>query len=250
MSWSSKRKSSIIVTFFGIVAVIVAIIAYRVLSVPATCSDRTQNQGEVGIDCGGPCSLLCTSQIQEPIISWKRIFPVADGAYNFVAYIENPNTNAGAEHVGYRIRVSNAEDMTIYERYGNTVIPARRSLPIVETGMSLGGEKPSQVEFKLDKNIVWKTENEKATPLLVSNILLKDASSTPRLTAIVDNKNENSYQNVEVVALLYDEKGNAIGASRTFVNVGAGGSVPVIFTWPQAFSVAPARIEVIPKLFI
>ena len=176
---------------------------------------------------------------------------MGSGVFNAVAYIENPNSSAGAENVGYVIKVFNQDGISMYERHGTTVIPAKRGVPVVESGINLGGQTPSRIEFRLDNSIVWKREEVKETPLSVSNIVLTNATSTPRLVAQVENKDVKSYKNVEVVAILYDEEGNAIGASRTYADsLNAGSSVSLTFTWPIPFTKTPARIEVIPKLFI
>lgn len=251
MSWASKRQNSVLALLTILALIPVIFIAYKFLSIPATCSDRMKNQSEVGVDCGGPCSLLCKSQVVDPIVTWKRFFSVGGGVYNVVAYIENPNSSAGAEKVGYTVRVINQDGISMYERHGTTVIPAKRAVPVVESGINLGGQTPSRVEFKLSDSIVWKKEEVKETPLLVSNISLTGATSSPRLVANIENKDVVPYSNIEVVALLYDEQGNAIGASRTYVDsVSAGASVSLTFTWPTPFTQNPARIEVIPKLFI
>ena len=33
----------------------------KILVAP-TCTDKIRNNGEIGIDCGGPCSLKCDNQ--------------------------------------------------------------------------------------------------------------------------------------------------------------------------------------------
>jgi len=51
--------------------------------------------------------------------------------------------------------------------------------------------------------------------------------------------------------VLYDENGNAMGASRTFIDsINGGQIVPLTFTWPTPFKSIPTKIEIIPKLFI
>ena len=251
MSWSSKRQASIILSVIGIALIPVAYTAYKIMSVPATCNDNSQNQGEVGVDCGGPCSLLCSSQIAKPIVTWKRLFLVGGGVYNMVAYIENPNAQAGTKKIGYQLRVFNTEGVSIYERHGTTVIPAKRSVPVIETGINLNQQTPSRIEFKLDDTAVWSKESVKEIPLATSNSLLTEATTSPRLNTNLSNKDIVKYSNFEVVAILYDEDGNAVGASSTYVDkIDAGATLPLIFTWPEPFSETPARIEIIPKLFI
>ena len=251
MSWASKRQASVVSLLIALACIPVIFIVYKFISKPATCSDGIQNQSEVGVDCGGPCSLLCSSQTTDPIVTWKRLFLVGGGVYNAVAYIENPNANAGAENVRYRLKVLNADGISMYERTGSTVIPAKRSFPIIETGINLGSQTSSRIEFKIDTPIVWKKENVKETPLSVVNTVLTGATSSPKLTVTIKNEDVVPYTNVETIAVLYDDAGNAMGASRTFIDsIGGSAEVPLIFTWPEAFPTVPVRIEVTPKLFI
>ncbi len=251
MTWASKRQASIISVLFILATIPIIFIVYKINSIPPTCSDNKQNQGEVGIDCGGPCSLLCKSEVSNLIVSWKRFFPVGDGVYNVVVYVENPNIGAGARNVGYQIRVINNDGISMYERHGITTIPAKRSVPLVETGISLGGQVPVRIEFKFDDGIIWTKQDIKEVPLVASNNSLINATSTPKLISNILNKDFNSYSNIEVVAILYDEVGNAVGASRTFIDsIGGNQTIPVIFTWPAPFKVVPSKIEVIPKVFI
>lgn len=52
---------------------------------------------------------------------------------------------------------------------------------------------------------------------------------------------------MSIVALLYDEKGNAVSASRTYLDVLAGEeSKNVDFTWPEPISGNVIAKEIIP----
>jgi hypothetical protein len=251
MTWASKRQASIILVLLGLAIIPVFFIVYKISSIPPTCSDKKQNQGEVGIDCGDPCSLLCRSQVSDLVVSWKRFFLVGGGVYNVVIYAENPNVEAGAKNVGYQIRIYNTEGISIYERHGATTIPAKRSIPIIETGISLGDQIPARIEFKFDDGIIWTKQTSKESPLSASNNSLTRATSSPKLITNIINKDSISYSNIEVVAIMYNEEGNAIGASRTFIDyIDGGQTVPLTFTWPEPFKVIPTRIEIIPKVFI
>lgn len=251
MTWASKRQNTIVLLLLSLAMIPVFLTAYKISSVPPTCSDKKQNQNEVGVDCGGPCSTLCKSQISEPIVSWKRFFLVDQGVYSVVAYVENPNLNAGAKNVGYQIRVINKDGISMYERHGETVIPAKRAVPLIETGISFGDQIPSRIEFKFDEGIVWTRQDVKNIPLIITNNSLINATSSPKLTTNMTNQDFNSFSNIEVVAILYDESGNAMGASRTYVeSIEGNQTIPLTFTWPRPFESVPTKIEIIPKLFI
>ena len=71
-----------------------AVIVFFYYYQPATCRDGKQNQEEDGVDCGGPCSLICDAQSATPIVSWVRFFKIQDGFYNVASFVENPNAKS------------------------------------------------------------------------------------------------------------------------------------------------------------
>lgn len=92
--WVAKRK-----LFYGIFSIVALVLVigvplFFVLYKTPTCFDGKQNQNEKGIDCGGVCTRLCSSDIANPIVLWQRSFVVTDGVYNAVAYVQNPNVLA------------------------------------------------------------------------------------------------------------------------------------------------------------
>ena len=101
MSWARRRKT----IYLGTIAIVFMIIAGWVFvayfNKPPTCSDNKQNQGELGVDCGGPCLLLCPAQYAPLNVLWSRFSKVSDGDYNVLAYIENPNLNASSYNLNY-----------------------------------------------------------------------------------------------------------------------------------------------------
>lgn len=77
--------------FLAMVAISISFVACKKEDDKATCSDGVQNQGETGIDCGGPCA-ACKEGIHG---TWKS-FPVAPLLLNFadsiIARFETNNT--------------------------------------------------------------------------------------------------------------------------------------------------------------
>ena len=73
-------------------------------------------------------------------------------------------------------------------------------------------------------------------------ILLKDN----KLGAIVIF---HPIENIESVAILYDENNNAVAFSKTKINsIDAGGTTNIVFTWPESFQSKIVRIDIISKV--
>ena len=83
--------------------------------------------------------------------------------------------------------------------------------------------------------------------MLVSNIVLSNEETSPRLSAILKNNSLFTIPDVNVVAILYDALGNAVSVSRTYLDVLNPEEVADLnFTWPEPFPVKVVAKEIIP----
>ena len=239
--------------YLGTIAIVFMIIAGWVFvayfNKPPTCSDNKQNQGELGVDCGGPCLLLCPAQYAPLNVLWSRFSKVSDGDYNVLAYIENPNLNASSYNLNYVFKLYDSRGILLKERAGTTFAPPNKVMAVFEAEMQTGNQVPARVEFSFTSNAVWLKQNSMETSLSVSQSVLERTDSAPRLTAVISNKTANPIKNVEAIAIVYNADGNTIAFSRTVVDsVGGKDSLAVSFNWPKPFTDAYARTEIILKV--
>jgi hypothetical protein len=214
------------------------------------CFDLKMNGTEIGIDCGGDCERACTQEVlPEPIVLWARSFTVARGLHNLVAYVQNPNVNYVAEPVEYLFRVYDKDNVLLGTRIGRAIIPPLKNFPIFEQAFDAGELQPGKVFFEFTEPLIWKRAKSSTPELEIVDEQLINQSSTPRITAGIQNKTINRYSNIEVVAIVYDEKGNAAASSKTVVDVLQGGEeLPIQFNWPLPFKFSVSKIEIVPKL--
>lgn len=249
MTWATKRKLIYLSIFVAIVIVFVAIPATLVFYRAPTCSDGKQNQAEQGIDCGGPCVNLCQEKELDPITLWKRSFQVGPGAYNVIAYVQNPNVDSVAVQVPYIFRLYNADNVLVAERTGKVNLPANKTLPIFEPNVPSGKQTPTLVTFEFTKKPFWVRGKSVFPDVRVLSRVLTREETTPHLEAVLDNQELYAFTSLPVVAILYDTKGNAVAASRTIVDyLDKQSSVPVVFTWPAPFNAMIAEKEIVPIL--
>jgi hypothetical protein len=249
MSWATKRKYTIIASILILCTFPVLIFLYRHYHKPPTCFDTNQNQGERGIDCGGPCDLMCNQDTLPPIVAWERLFKVAPGLYTAVAYIENPNIGAGADDVSYVFRVYGEEGIAIAERTGTARLVPKHSFAIIEPGITVGSRVPTRMTFDIVGNPVWYKESVSDSPLNVVDEKVSKEDTGPRVDAILENPTVQAYKDILVNVVLYDDQDNALGASKTFVErLLPSESIPLVFTWPEPFKVPISRIEIIPQI--
>jgi len=249
MSWAQKRRLiyiSIIIVVFLLVVVLPTVIHFY--KAP-TCFDKKQNGTELGIDCGGSCTLLCSVQYAPLIVKWQRFAKVSDGVYNVLAYIENSNLGAIAENLSYSFKMYDNRGVLIAERFGKTFAPANRIMAVFEPELSTGNRIPQRVEFSFSNQAVWLKQESRETGLSLSQQVMSREDSAPRLTVTLTNKTINQIKNIEAVAIVYNSQGNTVAFSRTIVEAIAGQeSKEVYFNWPKPFTEQSSRTEVILKI--
>ena len=203
---------------------------------PPTCFDGKKNASERGIDCGGTCVILCTPDLIEPIVLWERVFRVLPGAYNAVAYIENPNISAHVARAHYIFKLYDAENTLITEKSGATFIPPKKTFGIFEGGIDVGERIPTRVTFEFTNVLVWEKDQGEDPEVSVDNALLSKTDTKPRIDARLTNTSLRPVSNIEAVAIIFDSEGIAIGASRTFIDYLEKNEVTnIVFTWPEPF---------------
>lgn len=198
-----------------------------------TCFDLSRNGDERGIDCGGSCTRICSIDIIPPAELWVRSFKIQDGQYNAVAYIENRNMNVGTPELAYTIGLYDSGGL-ITERTGTTVLPPGSVYPIFEGRIETGSRVPTQTTIELSEDVVWLPAEAGREQFKIERRELKSADSKPVLTASLTNTSLAEAKDVEIVATIFDAKGNALTSSRTFVEYFGGRTTKdVVFTWPR-----------------
>jgi len=248
MDWSTKRRTFFILVALIILSIIGGLIYAAKFYQAPSCVDKKQNQSEEGIDCGGPCSIICTNQIIKPAVLWSRAFEGGKGSYNAVAYIENPNIGLGVREAIYSFKLYDENNLYITERQGKTYIRPGEQFAVFEPRIPTGERKAKRAFFEFIYYSDWIKIDEQKPNISVSN-QSPETGPTPRVTATLRNKNNVDVQNIEVISLIYDNEDNAVAASASSVDLlPADSSVNVVFTWPVAFLFSPARVEIIPRV--
>jgi hypothetical protein len=248
MSWASRRRFSYltgILVFF--LVVVGGPIAYTILSVPATCIDGTQNQGETDIDKGGPCPLLDERLLSPSSILWARSFRVRDGVYNSVAYIQNSNKEAGTGRVGYRFGLYDSSNVLVAEKEGATFIMPGAVTPIFAGPIDTGNRVVTHTYFEFTEPVLWERMIDRKADILVTDKQVFTPESAPRVTARVENTSVSVLEDIHFVVAVFDTAGNTIASSETLLpRLEPRETKEIVFTWPTAFPSRPSRVDVIP----
>ncbi len=250
MTWALKRQIFYVIVLVIFISVFGFLIISPYFQTPPTCTDGTQNGNEVGVDCGGSCLLACVDTLDSIAILWSRAFRVVDSRYNAVAYLENHNTTAAINKIKYRFRFADANNIYIGKREGEAFIPPGSKFAIFEPAIDIGNSIPVYTTFEFSEVPVWVQIVDvrlKQLNISVSKITLMGEDTSPILSATIKNNSILIIPDVNVVAILYDAKGNAIAASRTYLNqLKMEESKDINFTWPEPFSSPVVTKEIIP----
>lgn len=244
--WSTKRRFLYGGSVVLVLALIVGGIFWKIIYRAPTCGDGLKNGDETGIDCGGSCQNLCTSDALTPVVLWSKIFNISGDVYSAVAYIENPNLNSKNSKATYKFRIFDANNTLITIKEGETSIPKGKKFAVFESGIVLKGLKPKSVDFEFTSFSPWVKDIEKEPTLSLKYSPIISASTTPTVTGSISNLSLQNIGEVELVVLLLDSNENVIAASRTFIdNLLKNTSQDFFFTWQKPFDRNPSVITVI-----
>ena len=246
--WALGHKRKIQLTFLTIVTI--AAVAYLsvILYKPPSCFDGTQNQDEVGVDCGGVCVPLCRSQTETLITRWVMPFQVSPGWWSVLAYVENPNQFAYAEKIPYQFEVFDIDGHLLKRRTGETFINGEAVVPIFEGRIDVGNAVPQTATFEWVRDPEWVRSKQKYEVRISEQRTLTGASGM-EIQAMIEDMETVPLKNVTVVAIVYNTRSNAIATSETRIDT----LVPrekhkVIFAWPYPFSEPVSRVELLPRV--
>ncbi len=246
MSWSSRKKSKYIAGLFFVVVVVLSISIFLVVYRVPTCQDGKQNQEEEGIDCGGPCLVVCGFEIIDPIIHWSRVSKMLERTYGVTTLIENPNVSAEAYDVPYIFKLYDEEGLLVSEYVGKTFIPANKIFPIFSGMIDVGNRIPKKVIFEFTEKPNW-LEALPDPEIFIESIQFIEKNNLPRVLAIVRNNSVKEIKNVELVVLLLDSQDNLINSSKTVLDsIKKNSSENIVFTWPKAFEEKVAKVDIYP----
>ncbi len=99
------------IIWFGVIATVYA----RFFVVAPSCFDKIQNQGELGVDCGGPCAAACIPNTLKALspISNPLVFVSGPGHYTLLSQIANTNPGFAARSFNYHFDLYDASGTKI-----------------------------------------------------------------------------------------------------------------------------------------
>ena len=180
-----------------------------------------------------------------PVVQWAQSFRVTDGQYNAVAYVENQNKGVGTSALSYTFTLYNEKGGVITTRSGVTFLPPDGMYPLFEGRIAVGADVPARTFLALAPVDDWQKTASGRTQFEVRSRALVSADSRPRLNTALYNTSLEDETNIEIVATIFDARGNALTASQSVVPRFAGREEQqVVFTWPEPIATTLRSCEV------
>ena len=198
------------VFYLAVLALVLSSIYSSNFKPEPSCFDNEINQGEKGIDCGGPCVPCEELSLREPRVTGPvQVFSLSSGETVLLAGVANSNSTYGAI-VNYRFRLYDRNSILIETITGEErLYPSERTY-VYEPNVVSKIPNISSAELDFGKP-EWVVASEMPYPsLVIREVDTKIGSDGKiRVTGMVRNESPVIAQNVNIVAVLLD---NVIGA--------------------------------------
>lgn len=236
-SWSTRRRFMYGGAVLAFLALVAGLFFFKFVYHAPTCGDGIKNGDETGVDCGGACKNLCSSDALTPIVLWSKAFNISGSVYSVAAYVENPNVNSSNPQVSYEFKIYDDQNVLIASRTGATFLPKNKRFVIFEPNFNLDTKKPKRVEFDFTGFGTWQKITQADPQLDIKYSPLLATSTAPRIEGTVTNQSLQKVSNLELVGIVLDSQENAVAVSRTFIDsVNTHDSQSFVFTWPRPFN--------------
>ncbi|MBD3238265.1 MAG: hypothetical protein GF332_01320 [Candidatus Moranbacteria bacterium] len=186
-----------------------------------TCNDQKQNQGELGVDCGGPCAQTCQQnpdleplQVHDPEIISNQ------NNYDVVFYLKNDNSKYGFNQIQYDLNFfSGSEQLTCF-RSGQTYILPNQDRPVVELNINCP-KAPDQAKITINNQRLHEFKDYNRPSLEILNLDYQHTQTGGSYFEIifqVVNRSDYSFKQIDIIAVVRDQNGQAIALNQGNIN--------------------------------
>ncbi len=212
-------KQSIISSIFFALIALAALAIYLTVHKNPTCSDGIQNQGEVAVDCGGPCAPCEFQTIKALKNDWAKFFLIENKVYDAVALVENENPNYGLGEISYTFSLYDAANRVVGRKEGKTFILPNQKKYIVEARINALTDVV-RIEMTLGKANWVKLTDFQGAGLLIrdkkfDNSGTGNGAEKARAVGVVKNTSPYDWARVPVAVVLYGQDRQIIGVGST-----------------------------------
>ncbi len=247
----AKRLAKRIILFLVFLAflILLFLVGYLFLKPEPTCSDGIQNQGEKGVDCGGPCApCALVIETKEIEVLGAEFVSSTEGNFDVVVKVKNPNDLIGAKNFTLKVIFLDENGLVLgeIEKKDGFALPKEEKQVLIYGAKTLG--MPFSVQAKIE-NVSWEKFSQYETPRFV--IINKNYQklsggsawfSQARGTLV--NRSGIDFETVSVNVILRDESGKLLAINHQIINtITSGEQRDFVASFPVSFEGEVASFE-------
>ncbi len=181
-----------------------------------TCNDRFQNGSETGVDCGGGCSLICSSDRTPVETMWATTFLNDDGSYDVGIFLRNRNSGSAPKSLIVNVILKGKDDKILYENKVQTAVPLASEFPVILQRIFLS-EIPEKVIVAKEEDYSYLLSKSIGSPVTIEASF--DRSSKKSVYVTVRNTSKKDLLRFPVKVVIYDEKREPVGVAESYVEI-------------------------------
>lgn len=246
MNWHTRRRLIYALAVLLTVSAVTVYVLRDTLFPEPSCFDNRQNGFEVGVDCGGTCSLRCTQEVIPLTTKWSRALRTSSGTYDLVAMVSNKNINNAPRSLAYVFTAYDAEGAVLKQLFGTSTAPIDGDFPVIIQNVQLS-QMPASVSAQLFDGPHFTVQEKPTSPTLRTSGIRYEAGVIPRVYAILTNTRRITIENLRVRVLVYDANDNVYAAGETLIPfLDKEESKNISYTWNAPFKEYPTKIRIFP----
>lgn len=215
-----ERKQLIYGTIYGLFWLTIFIYTYVQFLKPApSCFDNIQNQGEQGVDCGGPCAAVCLPKNLQKIstIGDVSVFPSSPGHYTLLGQVVNKNAGFASPSFDYRFDLYDGSGASVGTLSGHSFIYAGEVKYLLAPNVNVAG-----IVNRATLTVFHPSWVAAGTLGLAPSLNARPTTNTISTTTLsvngeVTNNDISRFTNILIVAVFYDINNSPAGSSQTVV---------------------------------
>ncbi len=217
----ASRKSKQV--FYGIfyLAILAAIVygGYLIFRPAPSCFDNIQNEGETGVDCGGPCAPCTFNLAPLQVIGQVKILPLDSSGISLLAQIQNSNSGFGALTFDYVFTVYNNKGIEVASSSGGSYIyPGKTKYILVPNIQVVSVNNLGYAELALSNPNWQPADNFKNFSVQIQSQKTATTTLGAKVSGYLFNNSGFLINQADVLAVFYDTSGLVVGVSQTEIN--------------------------------
>ncbi|BCX15776.1 MAG: hypothetical protein KatS3mg098_005 [Candidatus Parcubacteria bacterium] len=181
-----------------------------------SCFDGKRNQGEEGIDCGGPCLSCEIKSLKNIEVKFTKVFRAGNGV-GVVAEIYNPNPGWGAKQFDYLLTLKNSLGVPVKSFEGKSFIYAGDLKYLVKPFIEVNPEEVISAELEI-KNPFWVSLEQFEKPEIQVSEVKTFKENFLYVTGKANNKSHYDFRSANVYALIFNKEGELLAGSLTVID--------------------------------